>query len=59
MAMENQRHQRLGNINVMRSSNYGDVASSSESELSITQVNRQKIKELFENELAPIKFNRN
>ena len=39
MAMENQRHQRLGNINVMRSSNYGDVASSSESEVSITEVN--------------------
>ena len=59
MAMENQRHQRLGNINVMRSSNYDDVASSSESEVSITEVNRQKIKELLENELAPIKYNRN
>ena len=59
MAMENQRHQRLGNTNVMKSSNYGDVASSSESEVSITEVNRQKIKELFENELAPIKYNRN
>ena len=58
MAMENQRRQRLENFNGMQSSNYGDVASSSESEMNITEENRQKIEKLLQTELAPIKYHR-